>query len=206
MCGATWWLQWLLRDLSIVVVAAEWLVVPPDESSKLRRNVAPKHNGSAAEAAFPNWTPGANAYVMSNIGKHHYVSNQIWKFGLFFNVLILFSILPPTMMFRLIPQNPKMDSEHNWKVAAPQSETKLDSRSCTSYSYLPAQACEALDEALGGQVQSNSSTRIYPRNQPTRPSNSNSMDYPSSATVTVTIEVAALPKWLRVTVTERVVT
>lgn len=36
----------------------------------------------------------------------------------------------------------------------------------TSYSYLRTQACEALDEALGGRVRSNSSTRIYPRNQP----------------------------------------
>src|ERR1700761_7381350 len=36
----------------------------------------------------------------------------------------------------------------------------------TSYSYLPAIACEALDEALDGRLRSNSSTRIYPRNQP----------------------------------------
>lgn len=36
----------------------------------------------------------------------------------------------------------------------------------TSYSYFPAPACEALDEALDGRLRSNSSTRIYPRNQP----------------------------------------
>ncbi|KAJ7791878.1 hypothetical protein B0H14DRAFT_2624591 [Mycena olivaceomarginata] len=36
----------------------------------------------------------------------------------------------------------------------------------TSYSYFPAPACEALNEALDGRLRSNSSTRIYPRNQP----------------------------------------
>jgi hypothetical protein len=36
----------------------------------------------------------------------------------------------------------------------------------TLYSYLPAPACEALDDALDGRLRSNSSTRMYPRKQP----------------------------------------